>query len=116
MSNVTNVLVSVLSGLEPQAHIDELLRPFDDGQRLGDLTKAPVDCWGGGKLPECMLLGGAFNWLEWDSLAVRVESIRWKYPEAVQVFVQGQDDETFALWWLRGGRLECLVDPLRVYT
>lgn len=116
MSNITNILASVLSGLEPQDHIDVLLRPFEDGQRFGDLAAAPSEHWGSGKRPECSLFGGAFNWLDWESLVARIESIGWTYPEAVQVFAQGQDDETFALWSLRVGRLHRLVDPLRLYT
>jgi hypothetical protein len=76
---------------------------------LRSLTNAE---WGGWKLPECHVWGGALNHADLDAVVKRVAEMPWDRPGAVQLLIQDQEQTYFRLWMLRDGRMRQLApDP-----
>lgn len=96
MSVVTNVILK-LSELT-NAGIDSLneiwAKPNGQIYFMSCSDAALPDGWyAGDKRLEVDLYPGAFNHLDMDGLLAAVRSIAWEYPEYVQLFAQGEDEE-----------------------
>lgn len=105
MSVVTNVIFvhGVLEAPMPGAMDDderylnvealnaELAR-FDIPGWLGNVSKHA----GGPKRMECMVYLCAFNFLDEHRLIEAIESLHWKRPDAVQLFMMRQDENQFS--------------------
>jgi len=105
MSVVTNIVLSLScwDGEEPEGKLAEVNRYFEGRCRglVGVEDPSLPDAWyGGDKYLEACLFIGAFNSRclhGLDSFLAHLRSIRWEYPESVQVFVKEQDDDRFRL-------------------
>lgn len=80
------------------------------GRRLGpslrDIAEGEAaDEWGGSKRPETEVYAAAFNHLDYDVFKAWVEGLPWLAPNQVRLLVHGQDDDSWAVLVLRGGKL-----------
>jgi hypothetical protein len=109
VSNVTNVVVLSSSFFNRRA-----MEPFlelDDRRgwkgAFGIATEGPFQAaWiHNGKAPECTVWVGAFNHLNRPALLRDLAALPWEEPGAVQVLINGQDDDCFGLWMFQGSDL-----------
>lgn len=68
--------------------------------RMTELTDEDVP-WGGHKMPETSLYGGAFNYLDHDAMLIQIASLPWEYPDEVQLMVMEQEAYVFRVWNLQ---------------
>ena len=67
--------------------------------------------WGGGKYPECNLWAGALNHADLVAVRDKVHSLPWRYPSAVQLLIQDQEQDYFRLFMIRDGDLREFSPP-----
>lgn len=72
------------------------------------------DLWGGGKWPETDLYACACNYFNWDNIEV-IAALPWAYPQAVQIFVQGQEDNAFRIYKVEDGKPVVIWEPPYAY-
>jgi hypothetical protein len=72
------------------------------------------DLWGGGKWPETDLWACACNYFDWDSIE-KIAALPWRYPLSVQIFVQGQDDNSFRIYRVEEGKPVVIWEPPDAY-
>ncbi len=103
MSYVTNVMLTH-DFLEPPG-VRKMLwsTVVAEKQTLRENTAVDADGWGGSKFPEIDLWCGAFNYLDLYDFLAWVKSLPWRYPRAVQVFVQDQEEDMVSVWEIDGG-------------
>ena len=110
MSFVTNVMIQfhgMVDG-DPEDEFDdadkidavqELACRHAEEQTFNEITSGKArNAWGGQKHPECDLWAAAFNYLDSEAFLEGIAEIKWRFPQYVRVFVQGQEDECFELW------------------
>lgn len=91
MSNITNIIfvTSVDEDISMQA-LREISSFVDmDWQSLKD------EVTGGTKILECEVYVGAFNYFDENKFIDELKSIKWNYPEELQVMVKREDDDQF---------------------
>ncbi len=100
MSHVTNVILLV-QGSDSEAQRlcmepDASARPVS----FSCITDGPHEvAWiRNGKGPECDVYVGAFNYLDRQALLRDLESAVWRNPHSLQVLIQTQEDEAFAMY------------------
>ena len=59
----------------------------------------------------CSTWVGEFNHLDRTALLSTLEALPWPCPHSVQVLIQGEEDNCFALWMLYDGRLQPIELP-----
>ncbi|MDR3079833.1 MAG: hypothetical protein LBV60_02700 [Streptomyces sp.] len=102
MSNITTVLLSPGAWVDDAAVVAELnarlrelpLHPEAPGYwALKNISEAS-SAWGGTKSPPA-LYAGALNGLPFDEFARIVAGFPWSVPEAVQMMVMFEQDDTY---------------------
>ncbi|MCI4066173.1 squamosa promoter-binding protein 15 [Micromonospora sp. R77] len=78
---------------------------------LKDLTDPQANYWGGWKNPECQLWGGALNHADLEAVLRQVQTMPWRYPAAVQVFLMDQNQTYFRLYMFRDGAWNQYAPP-----
>ena|ERR1043165_4583585 len=102
MSVVTNVVLT-FSILEDDGHNDDwaeiissINKYFDEQGRRGFIVvPREMDWYGGNKVLEAPLFVGAFNHLGLEDFIEHLKTIKWEYPEEVQLWVKEQEDDVF---------------------
>jgi len=51
--------------------------------------------FGGSKYPHCILLAGAFNYLDMQAFCTHMRGLKWEVPESVQLIVKFDEGERF---------------------
>ncbi len=109
MSRVTNIVLAFGASEHDEMfpQLQALVRERHIGP-LGDLTDDRTEVaergvrWGGTKYPEVELYGAASNYLDLPAFMALMQSISWKEPDHLQLFVRGQDDSKFTVFELVG--------------
>jgi len=57
----------------------------------------PCGWYGGSKSLQCHVYVGAYNYFNLAAFQKHLSTIKWVYPEDVQLFVKGEGDEKFKL-------------------
>jgi hypothetical protein len=93
MSVVTNVLLKISVG--DKRRIVELNALFASGQKFVscDDETLPRGWYAGSKMLECEIFPGAFNRLSVSELVSAIQKVEWDNPQAVQLFVQEQEED-----------------------
>jgi hypothetical protein len=96
MSVVTNIILSIGISEKPE-RIKEVNKYFDNGICFVsvDDEKLPRGWYGGSKMLECEIFIGAFNHLYFEGFMEHLKSVKWEYPEILQVIIKGDDDDIF---------------------
>ena len=118
MSVVTTLLISFphpLDRLESDFHAEfsDWFEPIGGIKPIADLGPPQDEAWriwGGNKYPECNLWGGAYNKLEHVAFWRHMNSLAWKEPHDVQVFMKDEEDMRFQVWMIRDGAFRRLID------
>jgi hypothetical protein len=107
MSNVTNVLILTSGDGEVMAALTERREGAAWTGYFGDLSHRPAaEFWGNeGKLPECSVWAGAFNYLNRPALLQDLQELPWQNRDRVQVLICGQDDDCWGMWMFVEGQL-----------
>lgn len=79
---------------------------------LRPLTGDDKDVWGGWKRPEVTLWAGVLNHADLVAVRRQVESMPWREPQWLQLFLQDQEEPTFRLYMFAGDQLQQYA-PLR---
>lgn len=113
MSRVTNVMLSVMA--EDRATAEEFSRWLDedcprfdprvDWTGCGDLAliTGPESGWGGRKYPESTVYAGTLNHAYVEAVVEQFGRMPWRHPNAVQLFLMGQEEFFFRVWMIRDG-------------
>lgn len=72
-----------------------------EGQQLNEIS---ADGAGGHKAPSVRLYAAAFNYLHLTEFLDAVRNARWRLPHSVIVYVDDENDDTFAMSPARPGR------------
>jgi len=76
-----------------------LVTAIEDGAYRPSFDLVKVDQYaGGGKAVQCDVFMSAVNYLVLEDLLDWFKSVRWEYPEQVQLFVKGEHDDKFAVY------------------
>jgi hypothetical protein len=97
MSNVHNVLICAPGSALLQ--LEAALLEWADGMSFPPFQRVDVHA-GGDKSMECVMLVGAFNYLDLATLMLFLARRRWKFPElmsGIQMAECGQHAEHFTL-------------------
>lgn len=96
MSVVTNLLVSFSILEDDDARLEDLNR-WLDGEQHPPLVNfwRMRECYGGSKHMEAPLLAGAFNHFEMIPFIAFLRTVRWEWPDEVQVLVRAPDESTW---------------------
>lgn len=103
MSVVTTVMLTVHSSdLGNVTRLNEIVHQrFNprhmDYYRLESLTEC-TEIWGGSKVPQAEVFGGAFNHLDLDMYLDCFQEVAWGYPEEIRLLVKGEHDDGFAVY------------------
>lgn len=106
MSYVTTILLHV-GGLEDNGGVtletvNQWIREYDSKwAEMRPLDEAPSDYWGGQKHPQVTLWATAANYFQLDDFMVFLAGCAWKYPREVQLFVNKEHDDRFAVYMLK---------------
>jgi hypothetical protein len=115
MSWVTNVMVSV-DGVDND-NVMEFSRWLTEDCPRRDQANSRTGCgglvlitgtdttWGGPKYPECYVYAGVLNHADLNAVVEHFGRIRWREPNAAQLFVMDQEESFFRLWMIRDGDL-----------
>jgi hypothetical protein len=83
------------------AKINEFFAKSDGREAAQGFVLAPNHEWyGGSKRLQRRIFVGAFNCLCEKELLEHLRTLSWEYPESVDLFVHGEDDEE-GFRWLR---------------
>lgn len=52
---------------------------------------------GGNKAMSCDVWAAAINYFDIEAFAAAVSAAKWEWPESVQLFVKGEEDDNFTL-------------------
>jgi len=106
MSYVTNVIITASLFEEDEIANDEFIVPAIDqinavltNQGKGTLSRVTAES--SGKNLETMIYVGAFNYLGKEEILGIVRAAKWEAPEHVQVFIQRQEENLFALYKIK---------------
>jgi hypothetical protein len=83
------------------ANIDTRTWPYS-----GDLRESPQEVWPGPKHHECNVWLGVLDGADLDRVRAYFASIKWRVPNAVQLFMMDQEELFFRAWMFREGRLQ----------
>lgn len=98
MSLVTNCILS-FCGAEEYERIEEVNSFFDCKPLTScDDESLPRGWYGGTKMLETSIYIGAFNYLLRYDFLNHISTIGWEFPEDVQLLLQEQDDNCFAVF------------------
>lgn len=100
MSYVTNLILHMGMIEDEDERIKEVNAFFDeDDNPLVGLNEQPLPpgWYGGTKYLECNLYVGAFNYFQLDDFLKHLQTIKWRAPEDVQLFIKDQDDYKFRI-------------------
>lgn len=98
MSYVTNVILTCSFFDEENIKILN-----EKVAKLPGVSFAPTLKSTGTKGLECVVCVGAFNYLPIDDLVSAIQSVPWKGPQWVQLFIQDQNEDRFTERPLFGG-------------
>jgi hypothetical protein len=110
MSRVTNVIITTCAGEDETAEALNRACVWNDAIPFRHVPSSHV---AGDKHLECNVFTGAFNHLDLLRLIQSVSSVRWNYPESVQLFVLEEESERFRELDLFPGGRACGADRRR---
>lgn len=105
MSEVTNVILKTAAGDDREGNpyaLNALNLACCKGMAPFEEARFYV---AGDKFLEVSIYLGAFNHLDLQALRMGIESASWDYPDAVQLFIQEDNEERFhevTLWERKG--------------
>src|SRR5215213_4719072 len=104
MSVVTSLMLHV-DFVEDRVTLEMLNRWLGEQRYLplSDNTDADA-AWGGGKAPQVRVYSGAYNFFITEKFMAHLASLPWEYPDSVQLFVNGEHDNRFAVYLLMPDR------------
>jgi len=104
MSYVTNIILNLGTLEEHEERMREVNAFFEkEGKRglvLMDEGDAPRYWQGGSKAMECWIAMGGFNYLALNDFQEHLKSLKWSFPEDMQLIYKEQDDDTWSIWQL----------------
>lgn len=83
--------MNVLPSCKP---VDEINRWLEE-RELGQLAELSTHMSTGGKAAQCYVYGGSFSFLKIDEFREFVFSRSWAMPDAVQLFINDEEDDMF---------------------
>ncbi|MBV7530995.1 hypothetical protein [Chitinophaga sp. sic0106] len=99
MSNVTNLIITS-STLEDEYQIIQAIKGFTKEFNIVSVNddKLPISWYGGTKNLECVILIGAYDYLDLERFILFLQnSVKWEAIDLVQMFVKQQEDMKFKL-------------------
>ena len=100
MSYVANTILTFGVLEDAKLRLAEVNKFFDDDCKgFVDCNdeSLPIGWYGGSKMLETNICIGAFNYLKVDELIEHLREIKWEEPKNVQLIIQNQNDEKFAI-------------------
>jgi hypothetical protein len=73
--------------------------------KQGKLDEISEHVFSGGKAMQCLVYGGAFNFLQTDEFIKVVLSQAWKMPQAVQLLIKQEEEAAFTMHTIDESRL-----------
>lgn len=100
MSHVDNCILS-FDICEDETMIAEV-NSFFSKENCKAFISAEDDClphgwYGGSKYLETPLFIAAFNYFSESEFIIYLKTLKWKYPENVQLIIKRQDDDIFSI-------------------
>ena|ERR1041385_4166726 len=106
MSVVTTLILTVDSNDLPNVERlnDAVHRQMSTKHHYYRLTSLSdhSDIWGGSKVPQAEVFGGAFNHLDLDQYLSCFQQVAWDSPECMRLMVKSEWDHSFDVYvWSR---------------